>query len=163
MLEDAVPGGPPDPAEEAHAFGGGRPMWRARRRQETARFADAAGTRLAPSSGPVVALAGIAHPAGFFRDLARAGWTIARELPYRDHHSFTAADVARIVEAVRAAGARAVLTTEKDLIRLLPFRPFAVPVAYVPMTLEIDPAEELDEWLARRIERARQEAPRHVR
>ena len=31
-------------------------------------------------------------------------------------------------------GRRAVVTTEKDLVRLLPFRPFAVPVAYVPMT-----------------------------
>ena len=84
---------------------------------------------------------------------ARAGWTIARELPYRDHHRYTAADLARIVGAVRAAGRGAlILTTEKDLVRLLPFRPFAVPVAYVPMTLEIDPAAAFDEWLARTIE-----------
>src|SRR6185436_17955262 len=56
----------------------GRPVWHARRRQECVRFADGAGTPLAPSGGPIVALAGIAHPAGFFADLERAGWTIAR-------------------------------------------------------------------------------------
>jgi tetraacyldisaccharide 4'-kinase len=142
-----------DEAEPAIEWG--RPVWRARRRQGIARLADAAGTPLAPASGPVVALAGIAHPPGFFRDLERAGWTIARELAYPDHHAYTAADVARIVEAVRACGAWAVITTEKDLVRLLPFRPFAVPVACVPMTLEIDPPGTLDGWLRRILEDAR--------
>jgi tetraacyldisaccharide 4'-kinase len=149
MLDDAV-------ADAEPAIGWGCPVWRARRRQGIARLADAAGTPVAPSSGPVVALAGIAHPPGFFRDLAGAGWTIARELPYRDHHRFDAADVAHITTAARAAGARLILTTEKDLMRLLPFRPFAVPVAYVPMALEIDPAATFDEWLANRVSEARQ-------
>ena len=31
--------------------------------------------------------------------------------------------------------------------RLLPFRPFALPVAYVPMTLEMDRPETFDAWL----------------
>ncbi len=125
----------------------GRPVWLARRRQGVARLADAASTPVAPSAGPVVAVAGIAHPAGFFRDLKAAGWSIARELPYRDHHRYTAADVAAIAGAARAAGAPLVLTTEKDLVRLLPFRPFGVPIACVPMTVDIDPPGALDEWL----------------
>lgn len=125
----------------------GRPIWLARRRHGAARLADAAGTPVVPSSGPVVAVAGIAHPAGFFRDLQAAGWTIARDLPFRDHHPYAASDVARIAEAARASGATLVLTTEKDLVRLLPFRPFAVPIAFVPMTVEIEPPGALDEWL----------------
>jgi tetraacyldisaccharide 4'-kinase len=152
-----------DAANDAgRALEWGRPMWRARRRQGTGRLADAAGTPLAPSSGPVVALAGIAHPPGFFRDLEAAGWTIARELPYRDHHRYDAADVAHITAAARAAGARLILTTEKDLMRLLPFRPFEVPVAYVPMALEIDPAAAFDAWLAKTVGEARQGTPPHV-
>jgi hypothetical protein len=55
--------------------------------------------------------------------------------------------VAGIAEAVRDAGARLVLTTEKDLVRLLPFRPFPVPIACVPMTVEIEPPGALDAWL----------------
>jgi len=125
----------------------GRPIWLARRRQGVARLADAASTPVAPSAEPIVAVAGIAHPAGFFRDLKAAGWPVARELPYRDHHRYTAADVTEIAGAARAAGARLVLTTEKDLVRLLPFRPFGVPIACVPMTVDIDPPGALDEWL----------------
>src|SRR5205085_1025935 len=76
----------------------GRPMWQARRRQGAARFADGTAAPLAPSAGPIVAVAGIAQPAGFFADLKSAGWSIARELPYRDHHRYGPADVARIAE-----------------------------------------------------------------
>jgi tetraacyldisaccharide 4'-kinase len=153
VLDNAVP----DHADTA-AIGSGRPVWRARRRQGVARLADAGGTPLAPSSGPVVAVAGIAHPAGFFRDLEGAGWTIARELPYHDHHNYSSADLKRIVEAARASGAGAVVTTEKDLVRLLPFRPFAVPVAFVPMTLDLEPAGTFDAWLMKTLEIARASA-----
>lgn len=133
----------------------GRPVWLARRRLGAARLADSAGTAVGPSAGPVVAVAGIAHPSGFFRDLESAGWTIARELSYRDHHPYDAADVADIAAAARASGARLLLTTEKDLVRLLPFRPFPLPVAHVPMTIEIEPPGALDAWLRTRLERAR--------
>jgi tetraacyldisaccharide 4'-kinase len=139
-----------------------RPIWLARRTHGAARLADGCGTPIEPSAGPAIALAGIARPAGFFADLRSAGWTIARELPYRDHHRFDAADLARIAAAARAAGAPLILTTEKDLVRLLPFRPFEVPVAYLPMTLEIDPIEGLDQWLAHRVGRAGHESPSHV-
>ena len=141
----------------------GRPVWRARRRLGAARLADAAGTPVTPSASRVLAVAGIAHPAGFFRDLSLAGWGIVHEMPYRDHHPYTAADVARMIDAARASGAGLIMTTEKDLVRLLPFRPFAVPVAYVPMTLEIDPVGALDEWLARTIGDARQRTSHHGR
>jgi tetraacyldisaccharide-1-P 4'-kinase len=133
-----------------------RPIWRARRRHGPARLADAADTAIDPASGPIVAVAGIAQPEGFFRDLRGAGWTIAREMPFRDHHRYDASDVARIAAAARDAGARAIVTTEKDLVRLLPFRPFPVAVAWLPMTLEIEPAGALDAWLARTLERVRQ-------
>ncbi len=133
----------------------GRPVWLARRKQGAARLADAAGTPVAPSVGPVLAVAGIAHPAGFFRDLRAAGWTVAGELPYRDHYRYAASDVSRIAEAARVSGARLIVTTEKDLVRLLPFRPFAVPVAYVPLTIAIEPPGALDAWLADTLQGAR--------
>jgi tetraacyldisaccharide 4'-kinase len=102
-----------------------------------------------------VAVAGIADPSGFFRGLEAAGWTIVRELRYRDHHRYGAADVARIAGTARTSGARVILTTQQDLVRLLPFRPFGVPVASVPMTLEIDSPATLDEWLVQTCRGAR--------
>ena len=113
-----------------------------------------AGT-IAPSAGPAIAVAGIAHPADFFDGLRASGWTIAQERGFRDHHPYSRDDVSAIVDAARTSGARVVLTTEKDFVRLLPFRPFAVPVAYVPLTLEIDPRAAFDEWLRHMVDRAR--------
>jgi tetraacyldisaccharide 4'-kinase len=136
--------------------GNGRPVWRGRRRHGSARLADAAATPVTPSEGPVVAVAGIAQPSAFFGDLRAAGWTIVRELPFRDHHRYTAADLERIAGAARDAGARLIVTTEKDLVRLLPFRPFAVPVACVPMTLQVEPPGALDAWLVSTLKGARQ-------
>lgn len=146
----------PSHVEGRQAQGGpARPVWRARRRQGPAWLAEPMGAPIAPSSGPVLAVAGIARPASFFRDLRAAGWTIARELPYRDHHPYSRRDVATIFDAARASGAGVVVTTEKDLVRLLPFRPFPLPVACVPLTVEIDPAPTFDAWLATILEEAR--------
>ena len=134
---------------DVDALAAGRPVWRAARRLGSARLVEPlAGAPLDPSAGPVAAVAGIADPAGFFKDLKAAGWTLACELPYRDHHPYTRADVARMAEAARAAGARTILTTEKDMVRLLPFRTLGIAVAYVPMTLAIDAPDTLDAWLS---------------
>lgn len=122
----------------------GQRAWHARRRQSGA-----------PLAGPVIAVAGIADPSRFFAALRSGGWTIARELPYRDHHRYTASDVAELSAAARAAGASAIVTTEKDLVRLLPFRPFAVPVTSVPLALELDDAAGFDAWLRTRLAAAR--------
>ena len=101
----------------------------------------------------VVALSGIARPARFHTALRDAGWTIAREIAFRDHHWFTARDVARIVDAARAAGADAIVTTEKDAMRLeAVLRPEdGIPWAYLPMDVTIAPAEEFRSWLRDRL------------
>lgn len=123
---------------------GSRPVWRARRRQT--------GT---PSSQPVLAVAGIASPASFFAALRATGWRLAGEIGFRDHYRYTARDVAAIVSRARAAGASRVVTTEKDLVRLLPFRPFPLPIDAVPLTLEIDDQPSLVTWLLAAVEAAR--------
>ena len=64
-------------------------------------------------------------------------------------------DVRRIFDAARAAGAGAVLTTEKDFVRLLPFRPFPMPVGWVPLTMEPEPLPEFRRWLAGSLAAAR--------
>lgn len=105
--------------------------------------------------GPVVAVAGIASPDAFFAALESAGYQVARRMPFRDHHRFSARDVARIVSEVRSAGAAGVLTTEKDDARLRPFRPFAVPAAFLPLTMEPEPLPAFAAWLSARLREAR--------
>jgi tetraacyldisaccharide 4'-kinase len=128
-----------------------RPAWKAHRRQQPIRLADSSASDLMPPPGPVVAVAGIAEPSRFYSDLRAAGWTIARELPYPDHHRYSRADVTAIADAVRSAGARSVITTEKDFVRLLPFRPFPVTIGYAPLAIEIERPESFDAWLRERM------------
>jgi tetraacyldisaccharide 4'-kinase len=112
--------------------------------------------RPAPSDGdPVVALAGIATPARFSRALESTGWRVARLLAYRDHHRYSAGDLARLAAAVRETGAAGVLTTEKDAMRLLSCRPLPVPVAMVPLEVEIRPADRFSSWLRAQLAEAR--------
>ena len=120
------------------------PLFRLRRRLEKAR-----------ESGPVFAFAGIAGPDRFLNDLSAAGWQIAGSMTFRDHHPYSRRDLARIVAAARAAGASSIVTTEKDVVRLLPFRPFAMPITWLPLTMEPEPREEFRRWLAGSIAAAR--------
>jgi tetraacyldisaccharide 4'-kinase len=71
-----------------------------------------------PVDGPVLAFCGIARPAQFFDGLEAAGLTLGGQVSYPDHHSYTERDIQMILAAAAAAGAVALVTTEKDLVRL---------------------------------------------
>lgn len=108
-----------------------------------------------PRDAPVLALAGIAKPERFFDDLEADGWHIVDRLAFRDHHRFTRADVGTVAARMKQSGAALVLTTEKDVMRLLPWRPLPVAVAWVPLTVSIEPAEDFRLWLRWRLAEAR--------
>jgi tetraacyldisaccharide 4'-kinase len=99
----------------------------------------------------VVAVAGIARPARFFAALRTAGWDVARELVFRDHHWFTPADVESMQRAAVETKADLIVTTEKDAMRL---RGVTSAFAYLPMELAIEPAAPFAEWLSRRLRAA---------
>jgi tetraacyldisaccharide 4'-kinase len=104
---------------------------------------------------PALALAAVASPSRFFDDLRALGCTVVRTLAFRDHHPYSRRDVNRIVAEAKSAGARVVLTTEKDYVRLLPYRPFGIPIECVPLTMEPDPLPEFRQWLAGSLRAAR--------
>ncbi len=65
----------------------------------------------------VVAFAGIGLPEKFFAMLVEAGVRVTEEIAFPDHHAFTAAELADILD--RAAKGRALaVTTPKDLVRI---------------------------------------------
>lgn len=103
----------------------------------------------------VLAVCGIAEPQRFFDDARALGLEVVGALAYPDHHAYDARDIARIVEQARHRQATVLLTTEKDLVRLLPYRPLPLALAWVPLSVSLDPASRLREWLTGRLAAAR--------
>jgi tetraacyldisaccharide 4'-kinase len=120
--------------------------------QWTGPFGGAATIEPGPAA---LAIAGIAGPERFFADLRSAGWALAGEMSFGDHRRYTPADVRRIAERALTGGADIVLVTEKDFVRLLPFRPFPFRLAWVPLRFTIEPAAAFQAWVLARLAAAR--------
>ncbi|MFQ5526029.1 MAG: tetraacyldisaccharide 4'-kinase [Thermoanaerobaculia bacterium] len=91
-----------------------------------------------PTGTRVFLAIGIARPERFATAVAERQYEIAGQLDFSDHHSYSEADLERIVGAARAAGAPWVLTTAKDHVKL--FGRLEVPLAYLPIRAEPEPA-----------------------
>ena len=66
----------------------------------------------------VFAFAGLADNDQFFTTLRENGFTLAATRGFRDHHRYTAADITAIRRAALDAGAEAIVTTEKDKVKI---------------------------------------------
>jgi tetraacyldisaccharide 4'-kinase len=104
-------------------------------------------TVVVPEHSRVFATAGIARPERFFSDLSAADWQVVGTMPFRDHHRFTRRDIERIGEAAKAAAAAIILTTDKDAVRFAACDLVNLPIAAVPLTATIEPADEFRAWL----------------
>jgi tetraacyldisaccharide 4'-kinase len=68
----------------------------------------------------VLLLSGLARPDGFRASARSLGAVVALERHFPDHHRFSDAEVEEAFAAAAAGGCDAVLTTEKDAVRLSP-------------------------------------------
>ena len=88
------------------------------------------GSRGSPPDAPVLAVASVAEPRSFLA-LVRARLGEAPEARlYPDHHHYTREDAARIA---KHADGRAVVTTEKDAVKLGAFAELLPPVRVLPL------------------------------
>ncbi len=92
----------------------------------------------------LVAFAGIADPEAFFHDLRAKDLILSETLAFPDHVTYNQAELARI----NAAGGEALLTTEKDGVKLRA-DDFTVPCYQVPLELIFDRPELLTAYLDR--------------
>lgn len=149
-----VPGAGPDTARKVAERLGIREVFRTTRALGAPVILHPAGAAF-DASLPVFAIAGIASPHRFFDDARAAGLHVLGTLAFRDHHPFDRADVARMVSAARGCGAQAIVTTEKDAMRLQGLDLSSMPFVAVPLLTRIEPAATFAAWLAGRLSRAR--------
>jgi tetraacyldisaccharide 4'-kinase len=131
----AIPADEPEVETKLRSIGWQGPVWRIRRRMEIPHV-----------DGPVAAFCGIARPDQFFLGLESEGVKLAGRTAFADHHNYTVPDLARIESEARGAGAKALLTTEKDHIRLGGLTA-TLPILAVPLRVEIENESAAIDWL----------------
>jgi tetraacyldisaccharide 4'-kinase len=92
--------------------------------------------------GPAFAFCGIGNPMAFIADLREWGMPVAGHKFFRDHHRYTESDDAEILSEAEAAGARALICTEKDFYNFHAIDRGKLPVYVSTISLEIDRGEE---------------------
>lgn len=111
-------------------------------RRRRAGFVDREGAPVDPPRRPFL-LAGIAHPERFAADMREACGEPAGSAFFPDHHSFRADELETAVRSALAAGADALVTTEKDLPRLPPAA--GLPVRALRIGVDVEGADLLRE------------------
>jgi tetraacyldisaccharide 4'-kinase len=91
----------------------------------------------------VLAFAGIANPTAFFQDLEALGARVVEAVPFPDHHPYAAADVRKLAEWAGLVNAQAVITTEKDAVRLAAFLPLPLPTLALGIEFRVREGEDL--------------------
>lgn len=135
----AIPANEPALEGELRRWGWKKPVWRLKRVME-----------IPAVDGSVAVFCGIARPEQFFAGIKAAGFEIALQQAFPDHHSYTARDLERLAAAARAAGASALLTTEKDLVRLGKLAselPRSLPLRTAHLRVEIEEQDAALGWL----------------
>jgi tetraacyldisaccharide 4'-kinase len=142
----AIPADDLDLKSELKAWGWQGPFWRLHRKM---------GVPAADS--PVAAFCGIARPEQFFAGLEAAGLQLAVRKTFPDHHRYTPVDLERLVSSARAAAAVALITTEKDKIRLgelSTLLPGSLPLKTARLRIKIEHEAEAIESLVERLKPA---------
>jgi tetraacyldisaccharide 4'-kinase len=108
----------------------------------------------------VIGLSGIANPWRFFNDLRRFGALLCGEFVFEDHHDFTQEEIDRIVSRTLDEEAEAVVTTQKDAVRLeeLDFR--GIPFIYRELQMRIVEEERLLDLVKEMMEKGKQKGIR---
>lgn len=90
-----------------------------------------------PVNEPVAAFCAIGNPESFFSLLRRDGRTLSYTRAFRDHHHYVQSDIDSVASEARANGARALLTTAKDEVKLRALD-FDLPCYVVDIEVRID-------------------------
>ncbi len=92
------------------------------------------------------AFCAIGNSRAFFDDLRRWGLRVVGERAFPDHHRYSAEDARRLEKAAEAAGADALLCTEKDVFRYSPHAKDNWPVLVCRTELQVFDPEKF--WTA---------------
>jgi tetraacyldisaccharide 4'-kinase len=126
----------------------GKTVWRVRRGIVTQNIAQKISER-------AVVFCGIARPQNFLLQLRTAGVEPVAEAFFRDHHAYTEKDVRDLLELRKRSEADGFIVTEKDAVNLGGYLDALVPLAVVPVKMELADAANAVDTMLRVIEERR--------
>jgi tetraacyldisaccharide 4'-kinase len=142
----AIPADEPEVESSLRELGWKGIVWRLRR------------TMRVPSvEGPIAAFCGIARAEQFFHGLESAGLNVGLRATFRDHHPYTIRDLTRLLSSARDVGAAALITTEKDCVRLAPLAGLlsdSLPILFARLQVEIEDEAGALQWLESHLKQA---------
>jgi tetraacyldisaccharide 4'-kinase len=112
-----------------------------------------------PLQGPVVAFCGVARPGQFLAGLKSAGLSIAGEVIFSDHHRYSIKDVRRLIATADRTNAVALITTEKDQVRLgniASVFPATLPLKTASLEVQIEEQAAAIVWLEKSLLHSRE-------
>ncbi|MGB6877616.1 MAG: tetraacyldisaccharide 4'-kinase [Candidatus Acidiferrales bacterium] len=98
------------------------------------------------------AFCSIGNPSAFFADLKNWGIPVLGHEIFRDHHRYTERDVSCLEEKAIAAGADALICTEKDIYDLPPEIATRLPILFCKIGLQFNNEEALWQSISKVIE-----------
>jgi len=101
----------------------------------------------------IFAFSGIGKNDSFFNTLSSIGLSPAQTLEFKDHRNYNEGDRSRIAEEAGKAGADAILTTEKDAVRLSGWDP-GIPFYSLGISFRMGDPERFDGMIRHVLEKA---------
>jgi tetraacyldisaccharide 4'-kinase len=108
--------------------------------------------------GPFYAFCGIGNPRAFFQDLKNWNLPLADRCEFPDHHRYDPRDVQEIEAAARAAGAQALVTTEKDAQNLAGTSFTSLPVYLAVIELSVSNEDAFFSFIDQKIQQRKRVA-----
>jgi tetraacyldisaccharide 4'-kinase len=106
---------------------------------------------LDPKSHAIAAFCAIGNPESFFALLKREGFQLKYQRAFRDHHRFNQSDLNRVEDAAQNAGAKLLVTTAKDAVKLRELK-LEMPCYVAGIAIDIAPSEDFRRLLTEAIE-----------
>lgn len=108
----------------------------------------------------VVAFSALGNPEVFIQDLLHYGMDVVLEHRFPDHHYYTQQEIDAIIQSASRVGAQAIVTTEKDAVKLIGINFAEIPVYSLQIEIESDDEIRLKSLLLRAITKKKREKKR---
>lgn len=92
----------------------------------------------------VLLFSGIGRPSSFEQSCRQLGLKVVTSLHYPDHHNYSEEEFDSIIETAKQKKVEAILTTEKDVMRLNHEQTFSVPISFLKISLVSEGLKKAD-------------------